>query len=67
MERRAAELHTATFKQCLDLLLDSHGDKWREKHARQYRNSTEAYCKPLMAVAAGDVDTAMVLKVIESD
>ena len=39
MAARAAELHTRTFKQVLDQLLDSHGDKWRQKHAAQYRNS----------------------------
>src|SRR4051812_3600759 len=31
MAARAAELHTATFKQVLDQLLDSRGDKWRQK------------------------------------
>jgi hypothetical protein len=40
MAARAAELHTATFRHLLDQLLDSHGDKWRAKHATQYRNST---------------------------
>jgi integrase len=65
MAARAAELHTATFRQVLDQLLDSHGDKWRDKHARQYRNSMETYCKPLMAVAVADVDVGMVLRCIE--
>src|SRR6478672_9695135 len=46
MAARAAELHTATFKQVLDQLLDSHGDKWGEKHAAQWRSSTATYCKP---------------------
>ncbi len=64
---RAAELHTATFRQVLDQLLDSHGDKWREKHARQYRNSMQTYCASLMAVAVADIDTAMVVKVIEPE
>ena len=67
MASRAAELHTATFQQCLDQLLDSHGDQWREKHARQYRNSMETYCRPLMAVAVGDIDVGMVLKCIEPE
>ena len=29
MAARAAELHTATFRQCLDGFLTSHGDRWR--------------------------------------
>ena len=63
---RAAELlHTATFKQVLDQLLDSHGDTGRQKHATQYRNSMTAYARPLMEVAVGDIDTAMVLRCIE--
>jgi integrase len=65
MAARAAELHQATFKQCLDGFLDSHGDKWRAKHLAQWRNSMAAYCKPLNAVSVADIDTAMVLRVIE--
>jgi integrase len=67
MAARAAELHTATFKAVLDQLLESHGDKWRQKHAAQYRNSMATYSKPLFDVAVGDVDTAMVIKVIEPE
>src|SRR5215475_5571991 len=44
---RAAELHTATFKQALDALLASHGDRWSVKNLRQWQNSMETYAKPL--------------------
>ncbi|MDN3279093.1 tyrosine-type recombinase/integrase [Frankia sp. RB7] len=64
---RIAELHTKTFGQCLDQLIDSHGDQWREKHARQYRNSMDTYCKPLMRVAVGDIDVGLVLQCIEPE
>ena len=37
------------------------------KHLRQWRNSMATYCKPLMDVAVGDIDVAMVLKVIEPE
>jgi integrase len=67
MAALAAELHTATFRQVLDQLLASHGAKWREVHARQYRSSMETYCKPLMGVAIADIDTAMIIKVIEPE
>jgi integrase len=67
MAARAAELHTATFRKCLDRLIDGHGDQWRTKHARQYRNSMETYCKPLMGVAVADIDVGMVLRCIEPE
>jgi len=35
MAARAAELHTATFRQCLDGFLTSQGDRWRTKHLEQ--------------------------------
>ena len=67
MERRAAELRRATFRECLDGLLASKGDKWRIKHLAQWRNSMARYCKPIMDVAVGDVDVGMVLRVIEGE
>ena len=67
MAARAAELHTATFKQCLDGFLISHGDGWRTKHRRQWQNSMATYCRPLMGVAVGDIDVGMVLQVIEPE
>jgi hypothetical protein len=67
MAARAAELHTATFRQCLDGFLISHGDGWRTKHLRQWQNSMATYCRPLMGIAVGDIDVGMVLKVIEPE
>jgi integrase len=64
---RAAELHTATFRECLDGFLASHGDRWRQKHLRQWRNSTATYCKPLMDVAVADIDVGMILRCIEGE
>ena len=63
---RAAELHTATFQQCLDGFLASHGDGLRT-HLRQWRTSMATYCKPLEGVAVGDIDVGMVLRVIEPE
>ncbi|MBR0809354.1 integrase arm-type DNA-binding domain-containing protein [Bradyrhizobium japonicum] len=67
MAVRVAELHSKTFRECLDLLIASHGDQWRQKHARQYRNSMETYCKSLMSVAVADVDVGMILECIEPE
>jgi hypothetical protein len=66
-KRRAADLHTATFRQCLDLLIASHGDQWSKKHLGQWRSSMSTYAKPLFNVAVADVDVAMVLKVLEPE
>ena len=65
MAARAAELHRATFKHCLDGFLTSHGDKWREKHLKQWQNSMATYAKPLFNIDVADVDVGMVLRVIE--
>jgi integrase len=65
MAARAAELHTATFKECLDGLIASHGDRWQPKHLAQWKNSMAAYCKPLFDARVSDIDTGMVLRVIE--
>ncbi|MGY3279397.1 tyrosine-type recombinase/integrase [Bradyrhizobium sp. S3.7.6] len=67
MAARVAELHTATFKQVLDQLLDSHGDRWRQKHLTQWQNSMKTYAKPLFDLNVNDIDTAMVVKVIEPE
>jgi integrase len=64
---RAAELRRATFRQCIDGFLDSHGDRWRAKHLAQWRNSMRTYCRPIDDVAVADIDVGMVLRVIEPD
>jgi integrase len=67
MAARAAELHRATFKTCLEGFLASHGDRWRAKHLTQWRNSMRTYCKALDDVASADIDVALVLRVIEPE
>jgi integrase len=67
MAARAAALRRATFRQCLEGFLDSHGDRWRAKHLAQWRNSMRTYCKLIDDVAVADIDVGMVLRVIEPD
>ena len=67
MAARTAALHTAIFKECLDGLLASHGDRWRTKHLRQWQNSMATYCKPLLDLNVADIDTGAVLRVIEPE
>ena len=57
-EARAAEMRNATFRECLDGFLISHGDRWRAKHLTQWQNSMATYCKPLMGVAVADIEPA---------
>jgi integrase len=64
---RSAELHMATFKQCLDGFLNSHGDSWREKHLKQWQNSMASYAKPLFGLTVNAIDVGAVLKVIEPE
>jgi integrase len=64
---RAEELRRATFRQCFDGFLASHGDNWRAKHLTQWRNSMRTYCKTLDGVAVADIDVGLVLRVIEPD
>jgi integrase len=67
MAARAAELRRATFGECVDGLLTSHGDGWRAKHLAQWRNSMRTYCAVLNGIAVTDVDVSMVLRVLEPD
>jgi integrase len=67
MAERAAELRRATFGECLDGFLASHGDRWRAKHLAQWRNSMHTYCKPILDVAVDTIDVGLVLRVIEPD
>jgi hypothetical protein len=64
---RAAELHRATFKQCLEGFLASHGDSWRAKHLKQWQNSMATYCAVLDRLDVRDVDVTAVLRVIEPE
>jgi integrase len=65
MAARTAELRRATFRQCLDGFLDSHGERWRAKHLAQWRNSMRTYCKLIDDAAVADIDVGIVLRVIE--
>jgi integrase len=67
MAARTAALRRATFRQCLEGFLDSHGERWRAKHLAQWRNSMRTYCKLVDDVAVADIDVGMVLRVIEPD
>jgi integrase len=56
-----------TFKQCAEKLIGSHEGAWRNpKHRQQWRNTLSTYAYPVIgSLPVADVDTPLVLKVIE--
>ncbi len=69
-ERGRARLEAArehTFKECAEKLIASHEAGWRnDKHRQQWKNTLATYAYPVIGdLAVADVDTALVLKVIE--
>jgi integrase len=62
-----AAARAVTFDQCADTYIAAHEAGWRNaKHRQQWRNTLATYASPVFGkLAVGEVDTAMVLKVIE--
>jgi integrase len=67
MAQSAADLRRKTFRQCVDGLLDSRGDRWRAKHFTQWRNSMNTYCAAIMDMDVAEIDTGMVIAAIEPE
>jgi integrase len=56
-----------TFKQCAEGYIKAHRAGWRDaKHLQQWQNTIAAYAEPIIgALPVGDIDTPLVLKVLE--
>jgi integrase len=75
LERREAQnsakkvegARSMTFAQCAKAYIDSHTAGWRNaKHAQQWTNTLSTYVNPQFgSVSVGDVDVAMLMKVLE--
>ncbi len=66
--RKALEAAKAnTFAQCAVAYIDSHKSGWRnEKHCEQWTSTIAVYCGPVIgALPVQDVDTGLVLKILE--
>lgn len=69
--RRASEAvekaRAITFGECAAKYIDAHRAGWKnEKHAAQWANTLETYAGPIIgSLPVADVDTALVLKVLE--
>lgn len=69
-ERAKEKLEQAramTFDQARDAYIDAHNHSWKNaKHRQQWKNTLETYATPVVGtMAVQDIDTAMVLKVVE--
>ena len=67
-QRKDAEAAKAvTFSRCAASYIEAHRPGWRnEKHADQCENTIQTYCEPLIgSLAVQEVDTALVLKILE--
>jgi integrase len=69
-KKRAIQLDTArakTFSECATAYIKAHGPKWRNaKHAAQWQSTLDTYAGPVFGrLNVQDVDTALVLKVLE--
>lgn len=64
---RLEAARAVTFKACAEALIGSHEGTWRNpKHRQQWRNTLKTYAYPTIGnTPVADVDTAMVLQIIE--
>ena len=62
-----ARAKAITFGQCAAAYIKAHTPKWKNaKHADQWTNTLETYAGPLIgALPVADIDTALVLRVLE--
>jgi integrase len=65
--RRLADARAITFQDCAEQLISAHEAGWRNpKHRQQWRNTLATYAYPILGkVPVADVDTALVLKVLQ--
>ena len=66
-QERLTEARRTTFRECAEQLIASNEAGWKNaKHRQQWRNTLAIYAYPVLGdIAVADVDTALVLKVIE--
>jgi integrase len=62
---RLADMKVTTFGQCVEQYLQTHDAAWKnQKHRDQWRTTLTTYCKPLLDLPVGDIDTDLVLRVL---
>lgn len=66
-QERLQAAGTITFAECCKKYIDGHRAGWRNpKHADQWQNTLDTYAAPVLGpLAVKDIDTALVLRVLE--
>ena len=66
-QERLHKAGTITFSECARKYIDAHKAGWKnDKHADQWRNTLDTYAAPVIGeLAVKDVDTALVLRILE--
>src|SRR5258708_15276570 len=66
-EERRRKGGRISFSECAKKYIAAHRASWRnDKHAEQWQNTLDTYASPVIGeLAVGDVDTALVLRVLE--
>jgi integrase len=64
---RAQQAKATTFKQCAEMYLNVHADRWKNpKHRAQWRSTLQTYAYPVIGeLAVGDVEESHLLKVLQ--
>jgi integrase len=62
---RLADMKVTTFGACVEQYLQTHDAAWKnQKHRDQWRTTLTTYCKPLLDLPVGSIDTDLVLRVL---
>ena len=66
-EQRVAAARSMSFDKCAEAYISAHEAAWRnDKHRQQWRNTFSTYVSPVFgSVSVQDVDTDLVMKVVE--
>ena len=67
LANKAQQAKAVTFKQCAEMYLDVHADRWKNpKHRDQWRSTLESYAYPVIGdLAVTDIDESHLLKVLQ--
>jgi integrase len=67
IEKNAQAARVLSFREEAEAYIQAHQSSWRNaKHAEQWRSTLEAYAYPTIgSVAVADVDTGMIVKILE--
>jgi len=67
MAKRAEQAKAVTFRDCTEMYLDVHADRWKNaKHRKQWRQTLETYAFPVIGdLAVADVEESHLLKILQ--